>query len=153
MASPSFSNSQWRYTPPPTSSSGRTNKRKFSIDDRFDPYPTSAKRRAVSPSLSHLREHGGIGSPLSSRPGTRLPIAIPISIPPSAVSSAASSPTIAGSYGSTFPRPMSLTSSPTLRATMGLASPILRPVPRKRLEGEEREIEGAGEAVGGLTLS
>lgn len=39
---------------------------------------------------------------------------------------------------------------------MILASPILRPVPRhgmgRRGEEEEREIEGAGEAVGGLTL-
>ncbi|KDQ31041.1 hypothetical protein PLEOSDRAFT_173131 [Pleurotus ostreatus PC15] len=155
MASPSFTNtSQWRYTPPPTSSAVRSNKRKFSVDDRFDPYPSSAKRRAVSPSMSHLREHGNIGSPLSTRPSTRLPIAIPISIPASTVSSAASSPTIAGSFASSYPRPMSITSSPTLRATMGLASPILRPFPRsKPLEGDEREIEGAGEAVGGLTLS
>lgn len=40
---------------------------------------------------------------------------------------------------------------------MGLASPILRPVPRtgmslRRNEGDEREIEGAGEAVNGLSL-
>jgi hypothetical protein len=39
-----------------------------------------------------------------------------------------------------------------------LASPILRPVPRaglgiRRGEGDDREIEGAGEAVGGLTLA
>lgn len=39
---------------------------------------------------------------------------------------------------------------------MVLASPILRPIPRygmgKKGEEEEREIDGAGEAVGGLTL-
>jgi hypothetical protein len=40
---------------------------------------------------------------------------------------------------------------------MGLASPILRPVARGsvsvRRGDEEREVEGAGEAVGGMTLS
>jgi len=40
-----------------------------------------------------------------------------------------------------------------MRSSMGLASPVMRPVPRaRRGEGEEREVEGAGEAVGGLTL-
>jgi hypothetical protein len=47
---------------------------------------------------------------------------------------------------------MSVSSSPTMRSSMGLASPVIRPVPRPRREGEEREVEGAGEAVGGLTL-
>ncbi|TFK77301.1 hypothetical protein BDN72DRAFT_37717 [Pluteus cervinus] len=142
----------WRYTPPPTTSAVRSNKRKF--DDRFDPYPTASKRRAVSPSLSHLRDNH-VGSPIG-RSNPRLPISIPITIPNSAVSSTTSSPTISGSYPS-FSRPVSMTSSPTLRASMGLASPILRPVPRsgmslRRNEGDEKEIEGAGEAVNGLTL-
>ena len=39
-----------------------------------------------------------------------------------------------------------------MRSSMGLASPVMRPVPRAWREGEEREVEGAGEAVGGLTL-
>lgn len=127
------------------------------VDDRFDPYP-SAKRRAVSPSLSsYLRDSQiTIGSPMNVR-NTRLPIAIPINIPGSTVSSAASSPTIGGSYSGSFPRSVSISSSPTLRPAVILASPILRPVPRAGLgirRGEDdREIEGAGEAVGGLTLA
>ncbi|OBZ78961.1 hypothetical protein A0H81_01482 [Grifola frondosa] len=44
MSSPIVSS--WRYTPPPTSSAVRNNKRKF--DDRYDPYPNASKRRAVS---------------------------------------------------------------------------------------------------------
>ena len=127
------------------------------VDDRFDPYP-SAKRRAVSPSLSsYLRDSQTIiGSPMNVR-NTRLPIAIPVNIPGSTVSSAASSPTIGG-YSGSFSRPVSITSSPTLRPAIILASPILRPVPRaslgiRRGEGDDREIEGAGEAVGGLTLA
>ncbi|KAG6817727.1 hypothetical protein H0H87_004518 [Tephrocybe sp. NHM501043] len=140
----------WRYTPPPTTSAVRSNKRK--MDDRFDPYPTASKRRAVSPSVSYLRETGT--TPMNGRNG-RLPIAIPVNIPGSAVNSAASSPTIGNSYPS-FSRPVSMTSSPTMRSTMILASPILRPVPRhtlnRRGEEDEREIQGAGDAVGGLTL-
>lgn len=154
--SPATMSTHWRYTPPPTTSAVRSNKRK--LDDRFDPYP-SAKRRAVSPSLSSfLRDtQANIGSPMNVR-NNRLPISIPISIPGSAVSSAASSPTIGGSYSGSFPRPVSITSSPTLRPAVILASPILRPVPRaglgiRRGEGDDREIEGAGEAVGGLTLA
>lgn len=124
------------------------------VDDRFDPYPTASKRRAVSPSMSYFRDqHLSVGSPISVRGNIRLPVAIPITIPGSTVSSAASSPTISSSY----PRQVSIASSPTLRASMSLASPILRPVPRssasiRRGEGEERDIEGAGDAVGGLTL-
>ncbi|KAG7452408.1 uncharacterized protein BT62DRAFT_1071544 [Guyanagaster necrorhizus] len=135
---------QWRYTPPPTTSAVRSAKRKF--DDRFDPYPAS-KRRAVSPSIPHLRDpHSTLGSPRGSN---RIPIAIPVSIPSSNVNSTTSSPTISGSY----PRSMSITSSPTLRASMGLSSPIIRPVPRtRRFDGEDREVDGAGEAVGGLSL-
>ncbi|KAG5647541.1 hypothetical protein DXG03_008894 [Asterophora parasitica] len=143
----------WRYTPPPTISAVRSNKRK--LDDRFDPYPSSSKRRAVSPSMSHLRDYPGVGvgSPMNGR-NARLPIAIPVNIP-SAVSSATSSPTISSSFPSSLSRPVSMTSSPTLRSSMILASPILRPVPRymsRRGEEDEREIQGAGEAVGGLTL-
>ncbi|KAJ3507179.1 hypothetical protein NLJ89_g6452 [Agrocybe chaxingu] len=88
----------WRYTPPPTTSAVRSNKRK-----------------------------------------------------PSTVSSATSSPTITSSYPA-FPRGLSITSSPTLRATLSMASPILRPINGRRRIGEEEEIEGAGEAVNGLTL-
>ncbi|KAF9477515.1 hypothetical protein BDN70DRAFT_994888 [Pholiota conissans] len=142
---------QWRYTPPPTTSAVRSNKRK--LEDRFEPYSSSSKRRAVSPSLQYLRDSQlGTGSPMSRGSTSRLPIAIPISVPQSAVSSAASSPTIGSSYPS-YPRGISITSSPTLRATISMPSPILRPIARRR-EDEEREIEieGAGEAVGGLTL-
>ncbi|KAF8807781.1 hypothetical protein BYT27DRAFT_6588785 [Phlegmacium glaucopus] len=144
--------SQWRYTPPPTTSAVRSNKRK--LDDRFDPYPPSAKRRAVSPSLQYLREsHQSMNSPISRGNVSRLPIAIPITIPTSAVSSATSSPTFSGAFPS-YARGIALTASPTLRATLGMAaSPILRPLARRREEEEEeREIEGAGEAVNGLTL-
>ncbi|KAF8078825.1 hypothetical protein FPV67DRAFT_1466612 [Lyophyllum atratum] len=157
--SPSFSSmmstpiNYWRYTPPPTTSAVRSNKRK--LEDRFDPYPSASKRRAVSPSMSHLRDaHSGVGSPMNGR-NTRLPISIPVNIPGSTVSSATSSPTIGGSYPTSFPRAVSMTASPTLRSAMVLASPILRPVPRymgRRGEEDEREIQGAGEAVGGLTL-
>ncbi|KAF9015582.1 hypothetical protein BDQ17DRAFT_1418635 [Cyathus striatus] len=146
---------QWRYTPPPTSTSAvRSNKRK--LDDRFDPYPTASKRRAVSPSLMYLRDaHTNIGSPASRSTSSRIPIAIPINIPNSTTSSATSSPTISSSYPTSFSRPVSITSSPTLRATMGLASPILRPIPRtgRRVDEDEREVEGAGDAVGCLTLT
>ncbi|CAA7265968.1 unnamed protein product [Cyclocybe aegerita] len=149
---PSFSQNpiaHWRYTPPPTTSAVRSNKRK--LDDRFDPYPSSSKRRAVSPSLHYLREsHSSTSSPITRSSGSRLPIAIPITIPASTVSSATSSPTITSSYPA-FPRGLSITSSPTLRATLSMASPILRPIGRRRI-GEEEEIEGAGEAVNGLTL-
>ena len=40
-----------------------------------------------------------------------------------------------------------------MRATVGLlASPILRPLARARREGEEREVENAGEGLGGISL-
>ncbi|KAG6821386.1 hypothetical protein H0H93_014183 [Arthromyces matolae] len=144
----------WRYTPPPSTSAVRSNKRK--LEDRFDPYPTASKRRAVSPSISYLRDnHTSTGSPIGGR-NSRLPISIPVSIPGSAVNSATSSPTISSSYPTALSRPVSMTSSPTLRASMVLASPILRPVPRhgmnRRGEEDEREVQGAGDAVGGLTL-
>jgi len=158
MASPSMTNApvpQWRYTPPPTTSAVRSNKRKF--DDRFDPYPSSSKRRAVSPSISYFREaHGSLHTRTPGTPRLSIPTAVPVS----AVNSATSSPTISSSYPTSIPVArngsighMSVSSSPTMRSSMGLASPVIRPVPRaKRGEGEEREVEGAGEAVGGLTL-
>ncbi|KAF9448195.1 hypothetical protein P691DRAFT_760151 [Macrolepiota fuliginosa MF-IS2] len=138
--------SQWRHTPPPTSASAmRSNKRKF--DDRFDPYPTSNKRRAVSPAVLDPNQR----TPISRGNSSRLPIAVPISIPGSQVNSACSSPTISGSYPR-FPGSVgAMSSSPTMRSSMALASPILRPIMRRR-EGEEKEVEGAGEAVNGLTL-
>ncbi|KAF8167700.1 hypothetical protein B0H34DRAFT_682749 [Crassisporium funariophilum] len=138
--------SHWRYTPPPTTSAVRSNKRK--LDDRYDPYPPSSKRRAVSPSIQYLRDpHQSHNSPISRGSISRHPIAVPVST----ASSAASSPTITSGYPS-YARGISITSSPTLRATICLASPILRPLVRRRDEEEEREIEGAGEAVNGLTL-
>ncbi|KAJ7751253.1 hypothetical protein DFH07DRAFT_530862 [Mycena maculata] len=147
----SVSISHWRSTPPPTTSAVRSNKRKF--DERFDPYQNASKRRAVSPSLSYLRDSHP-SSP-KSRSNPRLPISIPI-MPASAASSTTSSPTVGVGVGPaaflSMSRPGNGISSPTLRATMGLASPILRPIPRRRGEGEEREVEGAGEGVGGLTL-
>ncbi|KAJ3825626.1 hypothetical protein F5880DRAFT_207835 [Lentinula raphanica] len=140
----------WRYTPPPTTSVVRSNKRK--LDDRFDPYPASSKRRAVSPSLTFLREsHSNVGSP-KTRGTPRLPIAIPVTVPGSNTNSATSSPTFSGSFSS-FSRSVPVASSPTLRASIGLASPILRPLARGiRREGEEKEVEGAGEAVGSLSI-
>ncbi|KAJ4484933.1 hypothetical protein C8J55DRAFT_509326 [Lentinula edodes] len=156
-ASPSISSlsstpiHHWRYTPPPTTSVVRSNKRK--LDDRFDPYPAASKRRAVSPSLTFLREsHPNVGSP-KTRNTPRLPIAIPVAVPGSNNNSATSSPTFSGSFSTSFSRTVPVTSSPTLRASMGLASPILRPLVRGiRRDGEEKEVEGAGEAVGGLSL-
>ncbi|KAF9229065.1 hypothetical protein BS17DRAFT_876714 [Gyrodon lividus] len=163
LASPSITSTpasiQWRYTPPPTTSAVRSNKRKF--DDRYDPYPTAAKRRAVSPSISYLREsHPSLSYPRT--PSGRPSLPIPLSIPVPAASSAASSPTVTGypfqSYSTSRQvgmGSMSVSSSPILRPTIGLASPVLRPIPRHRrgVDGEERDIEGAGEGVNSLTLS
>lgn len=198
--SPSFSSMSsmahsWRYTPPPTSSAVRSNKRKrmfallflsncrlrmfflSAVEDRFDPYP-SAKRRAVSPSVAHLRDSSSMPhSPRALHPSRGMPL--PISIPQSAASSTASSPTIStqhlpcshshghGNYGQGYsshngsgrPSPMPMTpsticASPTMRASMGLASPILRPVARMRWgPGDEREVDGAGDGVNGLSLA
>ncbi|KAJ6575356.1 hypothetical protein B0H19DRAFT_638124 [Mycena capillaripes] len=148
--------SHWRSTPPPTTSAVRSNKRKF--DERFDPYQNASKRRAVSPSLSYLRDSHP-SSP-KSRSNPRLPISIPI-MPASAASSTTSSPTVGAGVGSaaflSMSRPVNGISSPTLRPAVALASPILRPIPRsaagfRRGEEEEREIEGAGDGVGCLTL-
>ncbi|KAL0578464.1 hypothetical protein V5O48_003513 [Marasmius crinis-equi] len=152
LSSPSISSTpinSWRHTPPPTSSAIRPNKRK-QVEDRYDPYP-AAKRRAVSPSVSYLRDnHSSLGSP-AARNAPRLPLAIPVSITPTA--SAASSPTISSSYPASLTRGVPMTASPTLRASMGLSSPVLRPLARNgRREGDDREVEGTGDAVGGLTL-
>ncbi|KAI0639977.1 hypothetical protein C8Q77DRAFT_1045243 [Trametes polyzona] len=142
VGSPSISS--WRYTPPPTSTSAVRNKRK--LDDRYDPYPTAAKRRAVSPSVNHLRM--GNGAPRLS-----MPIPIPI---PNGIHSGASSPVVQGSssyfnarqsFGSA-----SAMSSPTLRAQIGLSSPVLRPMTRARRDGE-REVDGAEEGVNGLSIA
>ncbi|KAL1749005.1 hypothetical protein HDZ31DRAFT_59889 [Schizophyllum fasciatum] len=71
----------------------------------------------------------------------------------SGMNSLAGSPSAYSGSGLSFVRPAGMTASPTLRASMGLASPILRPVVRSWLkEGEEPEVEGAGEKVNGLTL-
>lgn len=152
-------NNSWRYTPPPTASTAvRTNKRKLD-DSRFDPYPTSAKRRAVSPSIHgvphYMKDgHSTTGSPMGRASTSRLgPISIPLSIPASTVSSATSSPTISSAYPH-YPRTVNMTASPTLRAApMLLASPIIRPIPRRRLEGEEREMEHTGQQVQSLHIA
>ncbi|KAJ7246287.1 hypothetical protein B0H12DRAFT_1325128 [Mycena haematopus] len=148
----SMSIGHWRSTPPPTTSAVRSNKRKF--DERFDPYQNASKRRAVSPSLSHLRDSHP-SSP-KSRSNPRLPISIPII--PSAASSTTSSPTVGVGTAAFLVSRSNGISSPTMRPAMALASPILRPVARsaagvRRGEEEEREIEGAGDGVGCLTLS
>ncbi|KAF7337447.1 hypothetical protein MSAN_02217600 [Mycena sanguinolenta] len=149
----SMSIGQWRSTPPPTTSAMRSNKRKF--DERFDPYQNASKRRAVSPSLSHLRDSSHPSSP-KSRSNPRLPISIPIIS--SAASSTTSSPTVGGGTAAFVVSRSNGISSPTMRPAMALASPILRPVARaaagfRREEEDEREIEGAGDGVGCLTLS
>ncbi|KAI0931327.1 hypothetical protein AcW2_000244 [Taiwanofungus camphoratus] len=154
--------SSWRYTPPPTSCAVRSNKRKRTLDDRYDPYPTASKRRAVSPSVSYLREAQPAlftGRCVSgAAPRLSMPIPIPIPIPGSGPASAASSPIVASTssyFGASLGRATSSAlSSPTMRAQIGLASPVLRPIPRSRRHGGEegREVEGAGEGVGGLSL-
>ena len=128
------------------------------MEDRYDPYPTSNKRRAVSPSV-YMRDHNHNGyfasprTPNGGRTGMSLPHPIAI---PTAPSSGASSPIVPSSLGNGS-RPVSwsaqgvgVLSSPTLRAQMGLASPVLRPMMRRREEG--KEVDGAGEGVGGLSL-
>ncbi|KAI0034154.1 hypothetical protein K488DRAFT_84246 [Vararia minispora EC-137] len=136
---------QWRYTPPPTASAVvRTNKRKY--DERFDPYPAS-KRRAVSPALASL--HTSLSPIYIPRPR-----AVPVPIPGASLpNSLASSPTVSHS-GSLRHAINSVASSPTLRASVALASPITRPM---RLSGRsfdegQREVNGAGDGVSGLSL-
>lgn len=159
--------SSWRYTPPPTSSAVRTNKRKSvlslcipwfltelsTVDDRYDPYPTTNKRRAVSPSISLLRDsQSSLLNPRTPSGTPRLSMPIPIPVP--GPSSTTSSP-IVGPSSSYFNRgPASALSSPTLRAQIGLGSPVLRPIiPRPRRYGDdEREVDGAGDGVNGLNL-
>ncbi|KAA1468052.1 hypothetical protein DENSPDRAFT_366285 [Dentipellis sp. KUC8613] len=156
--SPSISTSlhQWRYTPPPTASAVRTNKRKH--DDRFDPYPTASKRRAVSPSISFLRDSHSSLSPIyiprSSSSSSR-PIAIPIAS--SSTNSVTSSPTVSTSALALSRQnfgPSSVASSPTMRSSMSLASPIARPLRlgNRKSELDDREIRGAGDGVNGLSL-
>ncbi|KAF7347636.1 hypothetical protein MVEN_01520600 [Mycena venus] len=120
--------SHWRSTPPPTTSAVRSNKRKF--DERFDPYQNASKRRAVSPSVSHLRDSSHPSSP-KSRSNPRLPISIPI-MPASTASSTTSSPTVGVGTAAflSMSRNGNGISSPTMRPAMALASPILRPVAR-----------------------
>lgn len=126
----------------------------YAVDDRYDPYPTAAKRRAVSPSISHLRESFN-GRLSGSAPRLSMPIPIPI---PSGIHSGSSSPIVPGSssywtarqsFGSAS---ASVLSSPTLRAQIGLASPVLRPMTRARREGE-REIDSTEEGVNGLSIA
>ncbi|EIN14027.1 hypothetical protein PUNSTDRAFT_110166 [Punctularia strigosozonata HHB-11173 SS5] len=147
---------QWRYTPPPTANGPvRSNKRKFTDADRFEPYPT-AKRRAVSPSLSSLRDpHSAYHNPRT--PGSsRGPI--PISIPTGNINSGLASPTMSQAALSfsviSGSRPVSVASSPTVRNMM-LASPVLRPSSRysRRGEEDERSVDGAGEGVSGLNIA
>lgn len=116
-------------------------------DDRFDPYPTSSKRRAVSPSVSFLRENHTSLSPIYiPRSGSSSRGPIPVPITSSATGSVASSPI---SHSGTLPF-----ASPTMRSSMGLASPITRPKRlSRRIEGEDREVDGTGEAVNGLSLA
>lgn len=41
-----------------------------------------------------------------------------------------------------------------MRASMGLGSPITRSMRmNRRVDGEDREVDGTGEAVNGLTLA
>ncbi|KAI5121142.1 hypothetical protein M0805_007140 [Coniferiporia weirii] len=168
---------QWRHTPPPISVSAvRTAKRKY--EDRFDPYAPSSKRRAVSPSISYLKERELLVSPIVI---PRSPILKPRkSFSQSQANSATSSPTISHSAsghfygnGGGFSLPLqtsagnghhrsgsssSVVSSPTVRASMILGSPILRPIPRlagglKRAAGdEERIVDGAGENLRDLNI-
>ncbi|KZT08543.1 uncharacterized protein LAESUDRAFT_723411 [Laetiporus sulphureus 93-53] len=136
--------SSWRYTPPPTSCAVRHNKRK--LEDRYDPYPTAAKRRAVSPSVSFYSARNGHGMP-------RLTMPSPVAVPAGGPGSAMSSP-IVSSGSSYFTRSANNLSSPTLRPQVGLASPVLRPIlsrPRRQADSD-REVNGAGEAVNGMKL-
>ncbi|KZS95909.1 hypothetical protein SISNIDRAFT_483326 [Sistotremastrum niveocremeum HHB9708] len=141
----------WRQTPPPTASAVRPNKRKRGSmieEQRYDPYPISAKRRAVSPSMSALRE--------SLSYSMTTPIAIPRSPVVRTSMSVTSSP---GGLPMNImqPRPMSIVSSPVLSSPqlrpVAMASPVVRPLPRLT-SGERgmREVEGAGEAVNNLSL-
>ncbi|KIY51222.1 hypothetical protein FISHEDRAFT_70865 [Fistulina hepatica ATCC 64428] len=140
----------WRHTPPSASGVIKSNKRK--LEDRYEPYP---KRRAVSPSVAYVRDgYFSLGSPGRMTP--RLPIVIP-SMPGSACTSASSSPTFGSHFPASFSRAATMSGSPTIRAA-GLASPILRPVVRSTVgrhsdPGDEREIDGAGEAVLGLSIT
>lgn len=83
--------------------------------------------------------------------GSRGPVAISI---PAGFASGTSSPTVGFASAYAYPPVPRTASSPTMRNAMILASPILRPTARsyRRDEEDEREIDGAGHAVNGLTL-
>jgi hypothetical protein len=108
-------------------------------DERFDPYPAS-KRRAVSPALA-LASLSPIYIPR--------PRAVPVPLPGSLPGSVASSPTVAHRHTG-----VGIAGSPTLRASVALASPIARPIRLSGRNFEEglREVNGAGDGVSGLTL-
>lgn len=131
----------WRQTPPPTANGARVGKRKFTADDRYDPYPT-AKRRAVSPSVA------GMLSPLV------IPRS-PVTRPGAAPSSITSSPVFARPNGGGGM--MSLSSSPVLRPSVAhLSSPIMRPIVRLRAGAAaamDANADAAGDGVGGLRLA
>ncbi|KAH9950990.1 hypothetical protein B0H21DRAFT_818819 [Amylocystis lapponica] len=117
LGSPIMSN--WRYTPPPTSSAVRSNKRK--LDDRYDPYPNASKRRACrrrSPrcSMAHIWFPTYLYA--HPYPDSQLP----------------TSPLEASVQAGHV--------SPTLRAQIGLSSPVLRPMVRRRFGEEEKEVDG-----------
>ena len=139
-------------------------------EDRFEPY-APAKRRAVSPSVAQLRDSGAIVSPLiiPRSPVLRSRGSF------SQASSTVSSPTVSQSSsvmygnGGSFSNgngnhiyghhrsgsSSSAVSSPTVRASMMLASPILRPVPRlakRNGDDGDRIMDGAGEGLNGLNL-
>lgn len=147
-------------------------------DDRFEPYVPSAKRRAVSPSITYLKERELLVSPIVI---PRSPVLRPRrSFSQSQANSATSSPTIAygssahlygngNSFNGSFSLPhngnghhrsgstSSAVSSPTVRASMMLASPILRPTARlagafRRAGEEEKVVDGAGEDLKDLNI-
>ncbi|KAG8852943.1 hypothetical protein FRB96_008462 [Tulasnella sp. 330] len=151
----------WRHTPPPSNSSGRVSKRKF--DDRYDPYP-SAKRRAVSPAVSlssyqHSHSHGSLASPITL---PRSPISIPRQLPPSATSSPIMRPvvrlserySISGGGGMMNGSGSSgmMTSGIGL-VGMGLGGGVSWSSATGTVsKAEEKEVSGAGDGVGSLTL-
>lgn len=165
----SSSNYNWRYTPPPTASAVRTNKRKH--DDRYDPYPNTSKRRAVSPSVTYLRDSHSSLSPIfiprstsSSSRTTPLSMPIPIPIPnnnyASGSASVNSSPTyssyLSGSYPGGMSRgmgPGSVASSPTMRSSMSLTSPIARTIRLgRKVDGDAKDVDSAEDSVNSLKL-
>lgn len=137
----SINGQQWR-DPPPTSgasAAGRIAKRKFTSEDRYDPYPSS-KRRAVSPSVSTLGNTSSPHLPHNHYTHTH---------------SHTSSPSIPHHVSPILiPRsPISLSAYPR----SGQSSPIIRPLPRLYANGNgdrdrEREVRGAGDVLGSIDL-